>query len=264
MLISFVVVFVSTLICEATPVVSSGEKSTSSQLSSADALTLLDPVEYAAKLLIDLDVKIEEFLTKSKRKDANPVQEELEKTSAQDVFNPIVVVHYQAHLYDNQGTPINHTNINQSIIKAREEKFSEVLKDLTQLEQQIHELIREANSKRRFAQAARLRSLLTYVGHIKRNLDLLRNRVVAIATLSTIAATVNEVVDRFGDVVINASNMVIDGSGVVVSNPLSAWGSNVINPFARPVSPPDNAEFVTSEQPPTTPVKRLKNTGFWN
>jgi hypothetical protein len=137
----------------------------------------LDAIELTAKLLIDLDEKIEECLG-------------VEKVKTVDKFSQLYI-------------PPNENEI----ASVREEKFSEVLRDLAKLETQIQEAITQANSNRRFLLVARLRPLLNYVTHIRRNMDLLRNRVVAVTTLSTIAFTVNEVVDQFADVMTSTLGM---------------------------------------------------------
>jgi len=143
----------------------------------------LDAIELTAKLLIDLDEKIEKCL-------------EVETEKKVDKFSQLYI-------------PPNENEI----ASVREEKFSEVLRDLAKMEAQIQEAIKQANANRRHVLVARLRPLLTYVTHIRRNMDLLRNRVVAVTTLSTIAFTVTEVIDQFGDVMTSTFGM---PGGVVV------------------------------------------------
>ena len=131
----------------------------------------LDGIELTAKMLIDLDQTIEKCL-------------ENDET--------IKTVNKFSQLY----IPPNENEI----ASVREEKFSEVLRDLAKMETQIQDAIKQAQANRRYQLVARLRPLLNYVTHIRRNMDLLRNRMVAVTTLSTIAFTVNEVVDQFADV----------------------------------------------------------------
>ncbi|CAG2161975.1 unnamed protein product [Oppiella nova] len=144
----------------------------------------LDAIELTAKLLIDLDEKIEKSL---------------------ETDTTVKTVNKFSQLY----IPPNENEI----ASVREEKFSEVLRDLAKMETQIQEAIRQAQVNRRYQLVARLRPLLNYVTHIRRNMDLLRNRMVAVTTLSTIAFTVNEVVDQFGDVMTSSFGM---PGGVVV------------------------------------------------
>lgn len=143
----------------------------------------LDAIELTAKLLIDLDEAIEQCLQND-----------------YSVRSPSKFT--QLYIPPNEN----------EIASVREEKFSEVLRDLAKMETQIQEAIRQAQTNRRYALVARLRPLLNYVTHIRRNMDLLRNRMVAVTTLSTIAFTVNEVVDQFADVM--TSNFGLPG-GVV-------------------------------------------------
>ena len=144
----------------------------------------LDAIELTAKLLIDLDEKIEKCL---------------------ETDTTVKTVNKFSQLY----IPPNENEI----ASVREEKFSEVLRDLAKMETQIQEAIRQAQVNRRYQLVARLRPLLNYVTHIRRNMDLLRNRMVAVTTLSTIAFTVNEVVDQFADVMTSSFGL---PGGVVV------------------------------------------------
>ena len=142
-----------------------------------------DAIELTAKLLIDLDETIEKCLEND-----------------YSVRSPSKFT--QLYIPPNEN----------EIASVREEKFSEVLRDLAKMETQIQEAIKQAQTNRRYALVARLRPLLNYVVQIRRNMDLLRNRMVAVTTLSTIAFTVNEVVDQFADVM--TSNFGLPG-GVV-------------------------------------------------
>ena len=132
-----------------------------------------DSVEKAANILIDLD----QFIESSFNADATVNQ-----------------------LYSSQ-------NEQSDIQSLREEKFSAVLQDLNKIETQIKEAIARANSNRQMRLVMRLRPLLSYVNHINRNMELLRARVVAVATLSNLSVTVNEVLDQFGDVMTSSMGM---------------------------------------------------------
>lgn len=150
----------------------------------------LDPVELTAKLLIELDEKIEKYLEESN--------------------SSLKVKYPQLYIPPNEN----------EIANAREEKFSEVIKDLTSLENQIKDAINDAMSKRKYMLVSRLRPILTYVSYIRTNMDSLRSRVVAVAALSTIAANVNQVVDRFADVMTSAD---------VLSGNINLFGNININ-----------------------------------
>jgi len=157
----------------------------------SDVESKLDPIEMTAKLLIDLDKKIEECL-------------EIDRNVAINKYTQLYI-------------PPNENEI----ASAREEKFSEVLRDLSKMEKQIQEAINQANANRRYVVVARLRPLLNYVGHIRRNMDLLRSRVVAVATLSTIAFTVNEVIDQFGDVMTSSIGLAMPGNRLSIVDRLN-------------------------------------------
>ena len=158
---------------------SSISEATNSSSSSASVISEddLDPVELTAKLLIELDEKIEKYLEESN--------------------SSLKVKYPQLYIPPNEN----------EIANARDEKFSEVIKDLTSLENQIRDAINDAMSKRKYGLVARLRPILTYVSYIRTNMDSLRSRVVAVAALSTIAANVNQVVDRFADVMTSADGL---------------------------------------------------------
>lgn len=145
----------------------------------------VDKIERAAKLLIDLDEVIERALETEKPATLYFAEESLNETAS------------------------------ATSNADREEKFSIVLQELDKIEEQIKETMSKANANRQFRLAMRLRPLVGYVGHLRRNMESLRTRVVAVATLSNLAITVNEVVDQFGDVMTSSVGL----STGIVPNP---------------------------------------------
>lgn len=143
----------------------------------------IEKIEGAAKLLINLDEIIERALETEKPAGLYFADEILNETIASNA--------------------------------DREEKFSIVLQELNQIEEHIKETMNKANANRQFRLVMRLRPLVGYVGHLRRNMESLRTRVVAVATLSNLAITVNEVVDRFGDVMTSSAGL----STGIVPNP---------------------------------------------
>lgn len=174
----------------------------------------VDGVENTAKLLINLDQDIEK------------------------VLQAPVLGHF--YLAQSEETLTNGSDSNGD----REEKFSLVLQDLTKIEDQIKDAISKANTNRQYRLVMRLRPLLSYVNHIHRNMEMLRTRVVAIATLSNLAVTVTEVLDQFGDVMTSSLGL---SSGIVPpKDRVPATGS-------ASVSKPSELPKASSEPAPTTP-----------
>ena len=176
-------------------------------------LNSINRIESAAKLLINLDESIEIFL-----------QDEPTLTN---------------HFYIGQ-TEISITNNSQSENEDREEKFSVILQDLSKIEDQIKEAISKANLNRQYRLVMRLRPLLSYVNHIHRNMEILRTRVVTIATLSNIAMTANEMVDQFADVMTSSLGLSTgivhhkDKLSTVVSNSITKL-NETFNVSTRPM-----------------------------
>lgn len=139
----------------------------------------VDFVENAAKLLIDLDEAIQHITQPEPSLD---------------------------HFYLDQD--IASVNNNVSVIDDhRQDKFASVSEDLAGIEEHIKIAITKANDNRQFRLVMRLRPLQSYVNHLRRNMETLRTRVVSVATLSNLAFTVNEVLDQFGDVMLNSINL---------------------------------------------------------
>ncbi|XP_054160225.1 uncharacterized protein LOC128958402 [Oppia nitens] len=182
----------------------------------------LDAIELTAKLLIDLDEKIDKCL-----------ETEITAVKTVNKFSQLYI-------------PPNENEI----ANQREEKFSEVLRDLAKMETQIQEAIKQAQANRRYQLVARLRPLLNYVGHIRRNMDLLRNRMVAVTTLSSLAFTVNEIVDQFADVMTSSfgfpGGVVALGDRVAVSAIKERVSSTTSIPLSLSSSSPSPLKVDTS------------------
>ena len=151
----------------------------------------IDRIENIAKLLIGID---------------ESVDREMEQQNIQmDHFymqQPVSSVGNTDHqLAAEAGTVSEDDNHpTASSPPGQEEKFSVVLADLKQVADTIREGISKANQNRQFRLVLRLRPLLNYVNQIQHNMEMLRTRVVAIATLSNLTESVSEVIDQFGDV----------------------------------------------------------------
>lgn len=83
----------------------------------------------------------------------------------------------------------------------REQKFSSVLRDLEDLEAHIQTTIRNLTATRQFAYGAMLRPMVTHIQQLRTNLTLLRNRMVGIVALNTIAQQVNSLTSEIGDAI---------------------------------------------------------------
>ncbi|KAI2808427.1 hypothetical protein BLOT_006369 [Blomia tropicalis] len=175
----------------------------------------LDQVENIARLLIQLDEDIDRILGDSIQLD---------------------------HFYFGDDTPLVSNGVPNNGV--REEKFSAVLQDLNKIEENIKEAITKANANRQYRLVMRLRPLLSYVNHIHRNMEMLRTRVVAIATLSNLSVTVTEVLDQFGDVM--TGSMGLTGGNVPVKE---VPPKDAPNPLVSPAveKKPDNTGNVQPE-----------------
>nr|XP_046912430.1 uncharacterized protein LOC124493395 [Dermatophagoides farinae] len=235
----------------------------------------IDPIETTAKLLIRVDELVEKLLA------ANNNNNNDDSISGEHYY--ISDDHVEASsssssvVIDDDGDSkmaIDHNVNNQQVDESadsknqyqQEERFSVLLTDLKKIEEMIGIAIVKANLNRQYRLVMRLRPLQTYVQQIYRNLESLRARVVAIATLSNLAITVNDVLVQFGDVMTSSQIM---SSGMIPKNPppkilpgITNFSSSNIVPIAvestkttttnRIISESSSTKIVTTTENPTT------------
>lgn len=208
----------------------------------------IDPVENAAKLLIQLDQIVENAFNSDANVDVTTSRSETVSDRNND---------HQLYVdNDNLGVPTQLYSPDwQSKHQPRqEERFSSILDDLKQIETQIKEAILVANAKRQFRLVMRLRPLLSYITQVHRNMELLRTRVVAIATLSNISTTVNDVMIQFGDVMTSSSAM---ASGMLHQKPKNRDPQNSNDEIdGGTVGATSMKMFDVSQTSATTPIIR--------
>ncbi|XP_027199531.1 uncharacterized protein LOC113793668 [Dermatophagoides pteronyssinus] len=170
-----------------------------------EKLHSIDPIETTAKLLIRVDEMVEKLLAANNNNDES-ISGEHYYISDDHVETPSSIV------IDEDKQQVDDTK-NQD---QQEERFSVLLTDLKKIDEMIGIAIAKANLNRQYRLVMRLRPLQSYVQQIYRNLESLRARVVAIATLSNLAITVNDVLVQFGDVMTSSQIM---SSGIISKNP---------------------------------------------
>lgn len=84
---------------------------------------------------------------------------------------------------------------------AREQKFSDVLKELADLESVIEGGMRNFTASRQWAYSAMLRPMLVQIQQLRTNLTGLRNRMIGFAALAEIQLQVQVIAEEMGDVV---------------------------------------------------------------
>lgn len=142
--------------------------------------------------------------------DANPIDTTGPNDSVEETAKLLIQVDEMIEkIAESQHLYINNEEVTTPAAEKiqEEERFSAILNDIKKIEEMIKEAIVKANSNRQYRLVLRLRPLLSYVNQIYRNMEQLRARVVAVATLSNLHSTVNDVLVQFADVVTSSSSL---------------------------------------------------------
>lgn len=80
-------------------------------------------------------------------------------------------------------------------------RFSDVLRDLEDLELHVQDAIANFTANRRFGYSALLRPMVTNIRELRTNLTLLRNRMIGIVALNSVASQVTSLQSEIGDAI---------------------------------------------------------------
>jgi len=188
-----------------------------------------DPIDKTAKILLQVSDEIERCIEKCQKLAdvqkkqaaavnygpqsvvAEPVADEQVVPKQQPVLRPVVrpvspVGPVGQGLVGQEGvveTPQGQRPVNEvAALGIPNRRFSQVMEDLNRLETQIRDAIARATANRQYRILSRLRPLLTLTRVIRRNMEVLRSRMVAVATMATLERLANDAVEQFADVML--------------------------------------------------------------
>jgi len=229
-----------------------------------------DPIDKTAKILLQVSDEIERCIEKCQKLAdvqkkqaaavnygpqsvvAEPVVDEQVVPKQQPILRPVVrpvsPVGPAGQGVAGQGvagvveTPQGQRPVNEvAALGIPNRRFSQVMEDLNRLETQIRDAIARATANRQYRILSRLRPLLTLTRVIRRNMEVLRSRMVAVATMATLERLANDAVEQFADVMLGVPLT----EGVALAPQISLGQSQpgsvpvlVVQPVVSSVAPP--------------------------
>lgn len=188
-----------------------------------------DPIDKTAKILLQVSDEIERCIEKCQKladvqkKQAAAVNYGPQSVVAEPVADDQIVVKQQQPVLRpivrpvSQAGPVGSVVGQDQVVETAQgqrpvnevaalgipnRRFSQVMEDLNRLETQIRDAIARATANRQYRILSRLRPLLTLTRVIRRNMEVLRSRMVAVATMATLERLANDAVEQFADVML--------------------------------------------------------------